>query len=296
MEHDHCMAFLERVATDDRVALRARVMTSPAEIELLAANLGYRISEEALQRAATRLRPELQASISESLGSVRCAATTDGRTAALPDYFELRHQACQQLLKSAAKLKVRLSVDLPLLPNADVLEQVARCFQPPASDARGGSRYSRFVDINQNPTFPGYSHYLDAKVELARILTETLHTKVRMSGSFYYPPGGFLGWHTNRNSPGWRLYVSLVESVQPSATEDRTPSFCYLDRRSGALVVVPEGPRNIRLFRIPPPGEPPLWHCAVNPTLAMGRWSFGFLVADEAGVVRAWRQSNGTSY
>ncbi len=28
------------------------------------------------------------------------------------------------------------------------------------------------------------------------------------SGQYWYPRGGYMGWHTNNRYPGWRLYVS----------------------------------------------------------------------------------------
>lgn len=33
------------------------------------------------------------------------------------------------------------------------------------------------------------------------------HNKMTLTGRFHYPPGGFLGWHTNSNMPGYRIYV-----------------------------------------------------------------------------------------
>tara|TARA_R100000773_G_C4219686_1_gene118299 strand:+ start:2738 stop:3286 length:549 start_codon:yes stop_codon:yes gene_type:complete len=37
-----------------------------------------------------------------------------------------------------------------------------------------------------------------------------------MSGNFYYPPGGFMGWHTNSNNPGWRCYVTYAAEKNKS--------------------------------------------------------------------------------
>ena len=34
---------------------------------------------------------------------------------------------------------------------------------------------------------------------------------VDVSGHFLYPPGGYMGWHTNSRVPGWRMYVNYVE-------------------------------------------------------------------------------------
>jgi hypothetical protein len=74
----------------------------------------------------------------------------------------------------------------------------------------------------------------------------------RLSGTILYPPGGWMGWHTNSDRPGWRFYINYVVrggdsffrwyDGQTVHTDADTPGF------------------NFRLF---PVGDRdhPFWHC-----------------------------------
>lgn len=86
------------------------------------------------------------------------------------------------------------------------------------------------------------------------------------TGHFWYPPGGFMGWHTNLRTPGWRLYVSHCDEPGKSF-------FRYRDPASGKIVTEPDDLWNVRLFAIDP--DQPLWHAVYSDT---HRFSFGYKI------------------
>lgn len=89
---------------------------------------------------------------------------------------------------------------------------------------------------------------------------------VNNSGHFLYPPGGFMGWHTNSQYPGWRLYINYAEIPGKSF-------FRYLDPESGKIVTSWDKQWNFRLFKIDP--KRPFWHAVYS---EMNRYSFGFRI------------------
>jgi len=86
------------------------------------------------------------------------------------------------------------------------------------------------------------------------------------SGHLWYPPGGWMGWHTNSRAPGWRLYISYAELPGLSF-------FRYREPGSGEIVTLTDAEWNLRLFRIH--HERPLWHAVYSDT---HRFSLGYLV------------------
>jgi hypothetical protein len=89
---------------------------------------------------------------------------------------------------------------------------------------------------------------------------------VRVSGHFLYPPGSFMGWHTNSRVPGWRLYLNHAEEPDRSFLRYRDPD-------SGAIVTSWDRVFCCRLFRIDP--SRPLWHAIRSETF---RYSLGYNV------------------
>jgi hypothetical protein len=90
--------------------------------------------------------------------------------------------------------------------------------------------------------------------------------RVLNSGHFWYPPGGYMGWHTNSAHPGWRLYITHAE-------EPGRSFFRYQDPESGEIVTRMDEAWDFRIFRIDP--ARPLWHAVYSET---NRFSFGFIV------------------
>ena len=86
------------------------------------------------------------------------------------------------------------------------------------------------------------------------------------SGHWWYPPGSEMGWHTNSDSPGWRLY--LVHAEEPGRS-----GFRYLHPESGDVVTDLDREWCARLFLVP--RDRPFWHAVFSET---NRFSFGYLV------------------
>ena len=90
--------------------------------------------------------------------------------------------------------------------------------------------------------------------------------KVFCSGHFWYPPGGYMAWHTNSRAPGWRVYITHAE-------EPGRSFFRYRDPDSGEIVTESDLEWNARAFRVDP--EVPIWHAVYSDT---HRFSIGFIV------------------
>jgi hypothetical protein len=90
---------------------------------------------------------------------------------------------------------------------------------------------------------------------------------VEISGHFWYPRGGYMGWHTNLRKPGWRLYLQYAEEPGKSF-------FRYRDPGSGEIVTRVDAAWNLSLFEIRP--DAPLWHCVYSET---NRHSFGYRIS-----------------
>jgi hypothetical protein len=84
------------------------------------------------------------------------------------------------------------------------------------------------------------------------------------SNGIVYPPGGYLGWHTNADKPGLRFYLHWIENVGQA-------SFKYWD---GSQVIddVENEQCFIRIFNVKDMTDP-LWHCVYTDTW---RVSVGF--------------------
>ena len=89
---------------------------------------------------------------------------------------------------------------------------------------------------------------------------------IQCSGHFWYPAGGYMGWHTNLRKPGWRFYISYAD--QPGKS-----FFRYRDPDSTDIVTVVDREWDFRLFRICP--NKPFWHAVYSDT---NRFSLGYMV------------------
>jgi len=90
------------------------------------------------------------------------------------------------------------------------------------------------------------------------------------SGNFWYPPGGYMGWHTNLRTPGWRLYLTRAD-------EPGRSFFRYRDPVTGEIVTARDAAMNARLFHVTPAA--PFWHAVYSDT---DRFSLGFKVPPPA--------------
>lgn len=111
----------------------------------------------------------------------------------------------------------------------------------------------------------------DIQIEMVEWAEQYFQMNFRsVSGRFYYPEnGGFMGWHTNSDMPGKRIYVAY-------ASEENGSYFKYFDEESQQTVVDwDEKGLNVRAFDINRDPEQLYWHCvyADKP-----RISYGFLL------------------
>lgn len=88
--------------------------------------------------------------------------------------------------------------------------------------------------------------------------------EIKVSGHFWYPPGSYMGWHTNHRVPGWRAYLTHAE-------EEGRSYFRYRDPGGGSVVTSWDGQWDLRVFRVDP--ARPLWHSVWSGT---HRYSFGY--------------------
>lgn len=80
---------------------------------------------------------------------------------------------------------------------------------------------------------------------VCRVVLEVERFGKSTTNSIWYPPDGFMDWHTNSNNPGKRLYVAWSE------TGDSGMRWF----RDGAVVDDPDQPGwNVRIF------DTPQWH------------------------------------
>jgi hypothetical protein len=92
---------------------------------------------------------------------------------------------------------------------------------------------------------------------------------IKPSGFFHYPKTGYMGWHTNSDSPGRRLYITYTDVGGESF-------FRYKDIESGKIVTDYDNAgltfREFAVYEKPPY----LWHSVGS---NCNRFSFGFIIA-----------------
>tara|TARA_R100001443_G_scaffold12486_2_gene22157 strand:- start:2781 stop:3374 length:594 start_codon:yes stop_codon:yes gene_type:complete len=101
------------------------------------------------------------------------------------------------------------------------------------------------------------------------VLTQTLKDifpdyELKQSGCFYYPKGGFMGWHTNADTKEDRLYITFAE-------EDKQSFFRYYENEN---IITDYDDKGITIRRFSVAGGPPFfWHCVGSNT---NRFSIGY--------------------
>lgn len=87
-------------------------------------------------------------------------------------------------------------------------------------------------------------------------------------GHFWYPPTSYMGWHTNSNAPGWRMYVTYCDEAGKSY-------FRYRDPRTHEIVTSHDRTWTVRLFKVS--ADDLMWHSIYSDT---NRYSFGYRIVD----------------
>ena len=126
-------------------------------------------------------------------------------------------------------------------------------------DPNPKSKEKRLICINEERThnYPRFSW--------TRLLKEFFPGyKLEQSGCFYYPVGGFMGWHTNHDRTEDRLYITYTE-------EDKKSFFRYYEDGN---IITDYDNKGITIRRFSISGELPyFWHCVGSYT---NRFSFGY--------------------
>jgi len=101
--------------------------------------------------------------------------------------------------------------------------------------------------------------------DLAEWLSEKGYSlaEKRPSGCFYYPPDGFMAWHTNYKRNDWRIYI--VKSLKGDSF------FRYVKDDEIVTDYDPKG-WSYRIFYVGDEANP-FWHCVYG---GSGRYSIGF--------------------
>ena len=170
-----------------------------------------------------------------------------------------------------------------MFPNRpDIQREIAAigktCFQKPPIAVE----FDRHFGFNHDDDWIvhlGRLRHNDAKsnqIPLFWIVKELFGDDARLSGFFYYPPGGFKEWHTDfedavvEEEKRWRIY--LVKT-----TEDRKSWFQYLDPYTQKIKRIYDQNGYLNMFHLPE--SPPLWHGVYSNT---HRWSLGIKMGEEA--------------
>jgi hypothetical protein len=96
------------------------------------------------------------------------------------------------------------------------------------------------------------------------VVQPTGHVQLFQSGRNWYPPGGYMGWHTNSNVACFRFYCNHAETGDASFFRYRNPV-------DGEIITSwDRAGWNFRCFRT---DLQPLWHCVYSAT---NRVSFGY--------------------
>lgn len=108
-------------------------------------------------------------------------------------------------------------------------------------------------------------------VKSININTKKGLNNIRVTGTFYYPPGGMKEWHTNKtskNTPDWRCYFIYL-------TDPNTESyFCYINPITGKFHKMRDKHMTFNIFYLNNDQERLLWHSVK--CVKGGRMSFGF--------------------
>jgi len=123
----------------------------------------------------------------------------------------------------------------------------------------------RDIDVCENKNMYRFSKHLSNKILhiLKQLYPENI---IYSAGHFYYPPTGYMGWHTNYSSEGERLYLTF-------ASESNKSFFRYRDVESKEVVTdYDDAGLTVRSF----PAlltRPYFWHCVGS---ECDRFSFGY--------------------
>jgi len=120
-------------------------------------------------------------------------------------------------------------------------------------------------DINFSSEGLYYSLFLPLDTKLFQSLMPNKEFIVQ-TGKFYYPPGGFMNWHTNSSHEGYRIYATYCKESNKSFFRYAIDGKIYTEWEQAGW--------NCRLFEVRK--DKLYWHCVWSDT---DRYSFGFRFA-----------------
>ena len=128
------------------------------------------------------------------------------------------------------------------------------------------------LDMNNTKNLFNYNVATVGNAEQAENIRQVLRDRyslpVQARGQFYYPPTGYMGWHTNCEAPGERFYITW-------ASEDKKSFFRYYDCEKDEIITdYDDKGLTVRQFKVPE-SPPYFWHCVGS---ECDRFSVGFLV------------------
>jgi hypothetical protein len=113
-----------------------------------------------------------------------------------------------------------------------------------------------------------FNHFTQEQLDLHKLVTLISpvfpDNKVGISGRIWYPINGYMGWHTNGNAPGYRMYASW--------SEEGGKSFFRYKKDNEILTSYDKKGWNYRLFKVP------FWHCVYS---EINRISLGFVITNK---------------
>lgn len=127
---------------------------------------------------------------------------------------------------------------------------IANCIMYHAEDMKGSVINDELIRMRR-----------EVDETVGRLLREIFNMPTGLTitceGHYWYPAGGYMGWHTHLRKPGWRFYITFVEVEHRSFLR-------YHDPFTGEIVTSADELWNFRLLKITP--EYPLWHCVYSET------------------------------
>jgi hypothetical protein len=94
------------------------------------------------------------------------------------------------------------------------------------------------------------------------------HSSILLSGNFLYPKNGYMGWHTNADTPYLRCYITY--------SENGDSYFKYYDQLTKKTIVDMDNIGwTLRYFKISNKSDELLWHCVYSNT---NRISIGYRI------------------
>ena len=158
--------------------------------------------------------------------------------------------------------------------NVNYVNNAATFISAEALESKKKLDESHIDQAGEETNLKDFSPFLEhikspAENQIIEIVQEIYSAEtVNMSGSFYYPDSGFMGWHTNCSDPCKTvLYIVYAD-------EDQKSFFRYEDEEGNIITDYDDKGLTIRQFELK--GEKPyFWHCVGS---TCNRFSFGFRI------------------